>query len=140
MPADFYIDKNRKVVFSKAVTPFTYDDAYGHMERLKADPEFSDSFNQLWDLCEISAPHLTREDVGRLSKVAVFSPQSKRAFLVEADWQYGYARMFGILRDIEGETGIRVFRESKEALAWLGLTSGPDPALFLNLRSVSEKA
>jgi hypothetical protein len=77
-------------------------------------------------LCTINYREgLTGEDVRELASKTVFSPQSRRAFLVSGDLAFGLARMFEILRDAKGEFGIRVFREKEDTLNWvLGKAKG----------------
>ena len=45
----------------------------------------------------------------------------------------GIASVFKTYRELEGEPGIRAFRELSEALSWLSLSAGPDPGLFTRL-------
>ena len=59
------------------------------------------------------------EDVRQLAQRNIFSPRSRRAFVVKDDLQFGLARMFEIHRELKGETGIRVFRAFDEAMDWI---------------------
>ena len=130
MPADFFIDAEKGMVFSMARGEFSCADALDHMDRLTRHPAFKPGFNQLMDFRLATTSTLTHGDVVMLAERTIFSPQSRRAFVVSADWQFGYSRMFGTLRDGKGETGIMTFRDVKDALAWLSLESEPDPGLF----------
>jgi len=57
--------------------------------------------------------------VRQFAQRSIFSSRSRRAFVVKDDLQFGLARMFEIHRDLNGETGIRVFRTLDEALDWI---------------------
>jgi hypothetical protein len=134
MPADFFIDSSRNMVFSKGAGELCHADVLDHMDRLQNHPAFLPAFNQLLDFRQVTSVTLSSRQVAELARRTIFGPTSRRAFAVSADWQFGLARMFGAYREIQGETGIVVFREMKEALEWLSLSSDPDPGLFVNLR------
>ena len=137
MPADFFIDAQRGMVFSKAKGVLTWADVVGHMDRLQSHAEFCPEFNQLSDFREVTAIALSHEDVKELAKRTIFSPRSRRAFVVFGDWQFGIGRIFGTYREMEGETGIAIFREMNEALSWLSLAAEPETKLFTRLNSTT---
>ncbi|HYY72237.1 MAG TPA: hypothetical protein VE778_01465 [Candidatus Bathyarchaeia archaeon] len=62
---------------------------------------------------------VTADDVHRFAQSSVFSPVSRRAILMPNDAAFGLGRMYEILRGLEGEKGIRVFRTLEEALDWV---------------------
>jgi hypothetical protein len=126
MPADFQIDVNRGLVRSKATGVLSLPSILDHMDRLVKHPDFRPEFNQIFDFREVSRPALSFEDVTQLAERKVFSPQSQRAFVVSADWQFGYGRMFASMRGGKGEAGIMVFRSMGEAVEWLGLPGEPE--------------
>ncbi len=101
-------------------------DLTDHGERLRADPDFKPHFRQLWDLTEITKSELSYAELTGMAKISVFAPTSRRAILAPVDVVFGMARMFQMLKESEGETGIRVFRQRSEALRWL--ETGEDPA------------
>ncbi|MBZ5661598.1 MAG: hypothetical protein LAO08_14425 [Acidobacteriia bacterium] len=117
--AFYIIDKERKAVLSSGTGILTAEDLMGHQDRLLKDPDFDPTFSQLLDFTRITGLEVSSEDVRRLAQRNVFSPASRRAFVVQDDLQYGLARMFEIHRDIAGETGIRVFRTLDEAMNWI---------------------
>ena len=122
MPAFYKIDKERKLVLSSGSGVLTREDVLGHQDRLSQDPDFDPSFSQLSDFTHITKVDLTPEDVRLAAKRNIFSPQSRRAMVVNNDLQYGLARMFEIHRELAGEKGIRVFRKIEEALDWVFIT------------------
>jgi len=137
MPADFFIDAKRNMVFSKGAGLLSHADVLQHMDRLHAHPAFLPGFNQLLDFREVISTTISSAQVAELAKRTIFGPTSQRAFVVSADWQFGIARMFGAYREIRGETGIVVFREMRPALEWLSLPAEPDAGLFVNLGPVT---
>jgi len=119
MPAFYKIDKERKLVLSLGSGVLTPEDILSHQDRLLNDPDFDPTYSQLADFTKISEYRIGPEDVRPLAQRNIFSPTSRRAFVVKDDLQYGIAKMFEIHREIAGETGIRVFRDLDEALNWI---------------------
>jgi len=134
MPADFFIDADLGMVFSKATGVISLADGEDHMDRLSADPEFRPEYNQLFDLRQARGTALSDNALRSLASRKIFSGNSRRAFVVEGDLEFGLSRVFATYREIQGEHGIHVFREMKEALSWLSLSAEPDPGLFNRLR------
>ena len=133
MPADFFIDTHLRMVFSKAVGLLSSIDAIDHMDRLQKHPDFRPEFNQLFDFRQARGTNLSNDELRRLANRSIFSDNSRRAFVVGSDADFGIGRIFSTYRDIRGEKGIRIFREMEKALAWLSLSAEPDPGLFKNL-------
>lgn len=119
MPAFYKIDKDRRLVMSSAMGPFSKEDALGHQNRLRDDPDFDPAYSQLMDFTHVTQILLTAADIQQLALSNIFSKESRRAFLVANDLAFGLARMFEILRESGGERGIRVFRNLEEALDWV---------------------
>jgi hypothetical protein len=119
MPAFYKIDKERKLVMSSGSGVLTREDLVGHQNRLLKDPDFDPDFSQLLDFTNLAKVDVTPEDVRLAARKNIFSPHSRRAFLVKDDLQFGLARMFEIHRELAGEKGIRVFRNIDEALDWV---------------------
>jgi hypothetical protein len=119
MPAFYKIDKERRLVLSSASGVFSLADALSHQQKLSQDPDFDPSFSQIADFTQVTQVNLSASDVRELAQRSVFSPQSRRALLVPNDLAYGLGRMFEILRENQGETGIRIFRSLEEALEWV---------------------
>jgi hypothetical protein len=119
MPAFYKIEKENRLVLSTASGTITPSDIFTHQEKLSADPDFDPSFSQLIDVSHITKIEVTTEDIRKLAQGTLFSPTSRRAILVSSDAAYGLARMFEMLRESAGETGIEVFRNLDEALEWI---------------------
>jgi hypothetical protein len=119
VPAFYKIDKERRVVLSSGAGVLTRADIQGHMDRLSSDPDFDPNFSQILDFTHLARVDIGPEDVRQFAQRNIFSPQSRRAFVVKDDLQFGLARMFEIHRELNGETGIRVFRTIDDALDWV---------------------
>jgi hypothetical protein len=119
MPAFYKIDKERRIVLSSGAGVLTRTDIQGHMDRLSNDSDFDPNYSQIVDFTQLSGVDIEPEDVRQFAERNIFSPRSRRAFVVKDDLQYGLARMFEIHRELNGETGIRVFRTIDEALDWV---------------------
>jgi hypothetical protein len=117
--AFYKIDKERGLVWTSGRGVLTVEDILQHMEKLSSDPDFDPNFSQLADFTQITSVDFDPEDVRQFAERNIFSPHSRRAFLVKNDLQYGLARMFEIHRELKGETGIRVFRDMEEATKWI---------------------
>lgn len=119
MPAFYKIDKERRLVLSTASGVFTLADAVEHMEKLSADPDFDPGFSQISDFTHVTRIDLSGEEIRCLAQRTIFSANSRRAFITPNETMFGIARMFEILRGLEGEKGIRIFRTLEQALDWV---------------------
>ena len=120
MPCDSVIDAKRHLVVTTATGDLTDDEVSACCSQLKGRADFNPSFNQLLDLtganrCEASTGHLQR-----VAAQPLFSSASRRAIVAPNPAIFGLARMFEAYRSISdvGEH-VMVFRELREALAWL---------------------
>jgi hypothetical protein len=122
MPAFYKIDKPHRLVMSTASGVFDLAAALAHQDQLLRDPDFDPAYSQLLDFTHISKIEISPEDVRKLAERSIFWPSSRRAILVGNDLEFGFARMFEILRENAGEMGIKVFRNLDDALAWVFAT------------------
>jgi len=119
MPQFYKIDKERRLVLSTGSGVFSRADAAAHMEKLLRDPDFDPNYSQIADFTQVAKIELSAKDVHELAQRSVFSPQSRRALIVPNEVAYGLGRMFEMLRENQGEIGIRIFRNLEEALDWV---------------------
>jgi hypothetical protein len=119
MPAFYKIDKERRLVMTTGAGRLSMADALAHQEKLAGDSDFDPGFSQLMDFTHVTQIDLNADDIRVLAQRSIFSPQSRRAFIVPSDSAYGLARMYEILREEAGEHGIGVFRNLDEALDWI---------------------
>ena len=127
MPADYTIDAERGVVFSRGTGIFTHEDYKEHVARLAKDPLFRPQFRQLVDCRSISVMKLTAGEIENLAMKSLFDTTSLRAFVASNSVQFGLSRMFGTYRKIHGGQEVMVFSDLKDALVWLGLPPDLDP-------------
>lgn len=118
MPASYEIDKARRLVVSTASGFLTAADILAHQRKLLVDPNFDPTCSQIVDCSAITGIDLSPDDVRAVTATAIFSADSRRAVVVATDEQFGFASMFKMMREAQGEYGIRVFRDQAEALRW----------------------
>jgi hypothetical protein len=95
-------------------------DVLATLKRGLTDPEVDPSFAEIVDLTEVTKMDLSRDDIRVIAKESAFSLSARRAFVVpDSDVVFGLVRMYEVLREVQGETGIRIFRTLDEALNWV---------------------
>jgi hypothetical protein len=119
MPAFYEIDKQRKLVVSTASGVLTLAEVLAHQQQLLEDSDFDPSFAYLVDFTQCTDLELSSDEIRRLALKPIFSADSRRAYLVNTDLQFGLVRMFGILRELSGEKDVHVFRDRRDALQWV---------------------
>jgi hypothetical protein len=133
--ARFMIDVDRRIVFSYMQEDFSYADALGHIERLGRDPQFHPDFRQIIDLRDVADPQISADQVRALARHNVFNPDSRRAMVAPSDASFGLARIFDSIRELRGETGIRVVRNLREGVEWVEIALTQAEAALAALRS-----
>lgn len=118
MPATYRIDKARRLVVSTASGFLTAADILAHQRKLQVDPSFDPDCSQIVDCSAVTGIDLSPDDVRSVTAATIFSPHSRRAIVVATDEQFGFAGMFKMMREAQGEYGIRVFRNQAEAMRW----------------------
>jgi hypothetical protein len=119
MPVSYQIDKARRLVTSIASGYLTAAHLLAHQRQLLGDPDFDPTCSQIVDCTAVTGIDLSAQDVHAVTATTIFSPHSRRALLVTTDEQFGFFRMFKMIREGYGEYGIRVFRDPNEALRWV---------------------
>ena len=120
MPLTYVIDKARRLVTSTASGALSYADITAHQGRLKADPDFDPTFDQLFDGTTVTKIELTAAEIQKVARQRLFAAGSRQAFATSSEFAYGMARMFEIYRETSG-TGrlVRVFSGLEAAREWL---------------------
>lgn len=118
MPASYQIDKARRLVISTASGFLSVADILAHQRKLLVDPSFDPECSQLLDCCAVTGIDLSPDEVRAVTAATIFSAHSRRAVVVATDEQFGFASMFKMMREAQGEYGIRVFRNRAEAMHW----------------------
>lgn len=120
MPASYRIDKSLGLVFIKAEGVLIGQDILTTRQRIREDPDFDPSYDQLVDLREvIEIPDPTAQ----IRATATFDPfneKSRKALVADKDVVFAKARMHESLRGSDPDR-VKVFRDMAEARRWLGL-------------------
>jgi hypothetical protein len=84
------------------------------------DPEIDPNFGEIIDLTEVKRMNLSGDEMRVIAKKTAFLSSSRSAIVVpDNDSVLGLVRMYEILRELQGETGIRIFHTLDEALSWV---------------------
>ena len=118
MPLDFVIDAEHRIVYSRAWGEFTEADVLAHRQRLKADPQFDNTFRQLADFSMVTRFAIPSTSVKALTSSDPWDSDARRAFFAPADVVFGMARMYEMLMG-KYTSNIAVFRRAEEAERWL---------------------
>ena len=121
MTSGIAVDVDRRVVFTHAVNPLTVAQVADHRVRLCQHPLFDPQFNQIISFLDVVDVELSANQLRGLAKAAVFSAQSRRAFIVPSDLLFGMGWMFAAHRDYAGEPYITIVRSVSEAADWVGV-------------------
>lgn len=135
MPADYKIDKERRLVLSFGSGLLSIEDVLSHMNRISVDPDFDPTFSQLLDFTKVTELGFGPQEVREFAERNIFAPHARRAFVVQNDLHFALARMFEIHRELRGETGIGVFRSVEGAMEWIaaGNAAPQEPTKHLPL-------
>ena len=120
MTVRYSIDKQRRLVLTKAEGCVTFDDVRRHQDRLLADPEFDASFDQLIDATSVTKVDISPDELRTVAHRHVFSLKSRRALVATKPDVFGVGRMMEIYQEDSGHTELEVFYSMDEALKWLG--------------------
>ena len=127
MPCEFLIDVEHRLVISRGTGTFRYVDFAGHMRMLGPDPRFRPEFDHLVDCRKFERFDVTAAQVESMGEQSLFAAQSRRAFVVASELHYGLGRMFATYREMKRGQTTMVFRDMREAIAWLGLPESYNP-------------
>ena len=123
MPAEYHIDRQSNVLFSRAWGTLSDSDLLEHQRLITNDPAFTPDLHQLFDFTEVTRVALTSAGIQLLASRDPFGVGAKRAFIVTpgAMAMFGMLRMFEILTN-EHLDELRVqFDHVGKARLWLGL-------------------
>ena len=120
MPATYEIDRQKRLITSRLWGPVTDREVFEHNEKLRRDPQFDTTYQQLVDLTEVTEVVVTTGMINQTSLDQFFAPGTRRAMVAVDDAVYGMARMFALRAESVGQT-IEIFRDSQKARDWLGI-------------------
>jgi hypothetical protein len=115
----FHVDKARKLVMSTASGVVNREDVDRHFEKLLKDPDFDPRFSELGDYTGLTKIDFTAHDLREFARLNIFAPSARRAIVVSDDSTAVLAEMFALLRQVEGEHDVRVFRTLEEGMDWI---------------------
>jgi hypothetical protein len=108
------------MVMSRVWGTVTNDEVDEHNRRLRADPLFDPTYRQLADMSEVTLNLVSADNVQETARDQYFAPGTRRALVVSDDTTFGLCRMYATYAESLGQV-LSVFRERKEAEAWLEL-------------------
>lgn len=101
----------------------TFEEVKTHPDRLLKDPDFDPEFNQLIDARGIIGMSASPDQVRMIAQRPLFSPKSRRAFIVTAAFTYGMARMLQTYNEMSvASSPMSIFGDRVSALKWLGIS------------------
>jgi hypothetical protein len=119
VPAEYIIDRDRRLVITVAYGRLTFGDARQHQQELAIDPLFESSFDQIVDCTRVNEFAISPEEVRILAARSVFAHGSRRVGIAPDDLQFAMMRMFETYREIFGGGEVtQVVRTREEAMQW----------------------
>ena len=120
MPITSKIDKEQRLVLTTGSGIVTLQEILDHQKRLRSDPEFDSTFDQLGDFTPATSLDLTSAEVETVASGTLFAKTSRRAFVANDATMFGVGRMFEAYREMSG-TGeqVKIFYDRDSALKWL---------------------
>ena len=120
MPASYQIDITVRVIFSKAEGLLTDEDLLTHQNRLRVDPAFEWSFDQIYDFSDVTAIDVKDATLRRLVERQPFLDGVKRAFVANSDMTRDMTEKLLAYRDGAVEQA-EIFDNMEAARRWLHL-------------------
>jgi hypothetical protein len=115
---DFCIDPEKRLVVVTFGKRLTLAQIRQYVDALRADPSFVREFSEIADLRALQDLDLHADEFIKLAdQIDPFSPDAKRAFVVETSAQNHAARMHKILLSTRK---IEIFRSLRKAEEWIG--------------------
>ena len=120
MPITSSVDHNRKCVFTTIKGTVTDEDMIESQVKLNANPDFNPEYHHFIDCTKIQKLKISPKGIQIITSGDMFSPGTRRAFVVSSDAVFGFSRMFQMYRE-QGSEKTEVFRDMEEAQHWLCL-------------------
>jgi len=129
MPTSYEIVKAIGLVIFKCSGAANAQEVIELFNRLQTDPDFSFSYDFLWDARGRTVPWTAEETRKVASYMRSFKinkePKPKRAFLYSKDVDYGMGRVYEGYRAGRSDVDMEIFKNRNEALKWLGVHDNP---------------
>ena len=120
MTTFYSIISERRLVLSGGGPPLAFPELVRHAEALRADPRFDPTFSQVVDFRGLKIRITGGQGIRALASINPFSPEARRAVLVDSSLLFGLIRMYQALTSTD-PAQLRLFAELEEAYEWLGL-------------------
>jgi hypothetical protein len=120
MPAEFQIEREHRLVRTRAWGVLTDAQTRAHYDEIARHPAFERSFSLLCDLRGVTHLEAAPNTLRDLARFSTFARGTRRAFVVTLDEHFGLARMLQAFCELEGAQ-VGVFRTLAEAHQWLDL-------------------
>jgi hypothetical protein len=98
---------------------FSLADALAIREELAKNHQVDPTYSYVLDFTQCTKLNFSAGDVQLLAQGGNFPAGVRRAAVVPNNFAYGLGRMYEMLRENAGDTGLRVFRSLDEALDWV---------------------
>lgn len=122
MPTRYLIDKERRLIISAGWDRVSYAEILAHRNRLKGDPDFDPTYNELVDGRAVTQLDLTLDQAKTVARTSTLSSSSRRAIVATDLTLLGMARLAEAYSGpSRGREEARVFHDLRAALEWLGL-------------------
>ena len=120
MSMSYKIDRERRVVLTRAWGVLSTQELIDVTSRILLDPRFDPTYRSLGDLREVSDITVDTFDTAHMAATPLFAPGTRRAIVATSDVAYGMARMFAAYAERNGQE-VRIFRDMPAAEGWLEL-------------------
>lgn len=120
MGMSYRIDRERRVVLTRAWGVLSTHELVDVTSRILLDPRFDPTYRSLGDLREVTDITVDTLDTAHMAATPLFAPGTRRAIVATSDLAYGMARMFAAYAERNGQD-VRIFRQMPDAEAWLEL-------------------
>jgi hypothetical protein len=115
------LDPEKNILYTIVTGQITLAEVHADMMRITAVPGYTPDMPGIVDMRQATVG-LTTDELRQIADTVKSSPKvisgARRALLVATDLMYGLYRMFAAYAS-DGSTEYRVFRDEKQALAWL---------------------
>ncbi len=121
MPATYRIDSKHEVVITTVDGHMADPQLLEHEEALAEDANVQAHFNHIYDCRRLTLLSVTGAAAKSFSELNQFSRDARRVFITAGNLHYGLLRMFLPMAGLNEQAA--VFDNTREALAWLGLSA-----------------
>lgn len=118
MPVSHRFDRKKRRIVSTAYGVLTKDDLLSHRERLRHDPDFDPTFDQLFDFSGVAEVQVAPQTVRNLASGNPFTRTARRAFVANQPLVHSVVRMFIAQMNLPAER-VGIFETTAEAISWL---------------------